>query len=74
MRLSNLFNLLNRRIKEERIKHVQLLFRVKNGRPVAKFVSVDTEEYRQRVKFICKSFPKSLEFFEETPTTISYFV
>lgn len=74
MRLSKLFQTLNQRIADARIKHVQLLLRTKDGKRIAKFVSCDNDHYKETIKLICKDFPESMAFLEETPTTISYLV
>lgn len=74
MKRTKLFEMLNQRIEENHIKHVQLLLRTKNDRRIARFISCDNNHYKETVKHICDDFPESMKLFDETPTTISYLI
>ena len=74
MRVSELFKAINKELKKNKIQHVQALFRVRNGRRCMQFVSVDTPTYKEKVKAIADRYCESLDFIDETKTTITYLI
>ena len=72
MRVQKLFEAINRELKENKIQHVQALFRTKDGQLCIKFVSVDNDQYKTKVKAIADRYCESLNLIDETKTTLTY--
>lgn len=71
-REAKLFQMVNGDLKNERIQHVQVVFRIYNGRRAMKFLSVDTERFKEKVKEIAGWYCESLQLVQETKTTLIY--
>lgn len=72
MRIQKLFEAINQELVDNKLQHVQALFRLKDGRRCIKFVSVDNDQYKARVKAIADRYCESLYLIDETKTTLTY--
>lgn len=61
-------------LKERKMQHVQVLLRPADGRLCIKFVSVDNDKLKDKVKELAGELCESLEFYEESKTTITYLI
>lgn len=61
-------------LKRNRMQHIQVLLRFNNYKPCIKFTSIDTENYKYRLKLICsnKKYANQLTLIKETKTTLLY--
>lgn len=72
MNSGELFDAIRRELIENKIRHVQALFKMKDARRCIKFVSVDTDRYKSKVKEIASRYPLELKY--ESKTTLTYFM
>lgn len=67
-----IFRIIEQRIADEHLKHVQPLLRIHNGKLAIKFISCDSPKYKERIKLLCADYPESLTLTGETKTTLTY--
>lgn len=73
MNIASIFRLVEQRLTEDHLKHVQPLLRMVDGKLAIKFVSCDSPKYKERIKEICnKYFTESLMLIKESKTTLTY--
>lgn len=74
MMRSYLIKYIIEQLKERKMQHVQALLRHTNGRLCIKFVSVDNDKLKDKVKALANELCESLEFYSESKTTITYLI
>ena len=74
MTQSYLIRYIIEQLKERKMQHVQALLRHTNGRLCIKFVSVDNDKLKDKVKGLAGELCESLEFYSESKTTITYLI
>lgn len=67
-----LFDAVKQELINDKLRHVQVLFRLWNGQKAMKFVSVDTPEYKEKIKAIADKYYKDLYLVDESKTTLTY--
>lgn len=70
--MDTLFAILDREIANNRLKHTQLLFRKYQGKKAMKFVSVDSPEYKKKIKSLMNKFEDLFYLANESATTLTY--
>ena len=71
--MRKLLDQIEKELEYNKMKHVQALFRCSNGVPCVKFVSVDTEDYKNRLKkIINEKYVDKLVLIKETDITLLY--
>lgn len=71
-KLRYLVRALNEEIDNAKIKHVQLLIRSYENKPVLKFVNLDNEVYKSKINEITNRYCESIYLIKETKTTQTY--
>lgn len=66
---ANLIYALQRELVTAKIQHIQMLIGFRGGRTVVRFVSVDSDDLRARLKAITDRYCEHLELIKETKTT-----
>lgn len=74
MTRSYLIRYIIEQFKERKMQHVQALLRHADGRLCIKFVSVDNDKLKDKVKALAGELCESLEFYSESKTTITYLI
>ena len=74
MTQSYLIRYIIEQLKERKMQHVQVLLRHTNGRLCIKFVSVDNDKLKDKVKALADELCENLEFYSESETTITYLI
>ena len=74
MKEVNLIKYIVEQLKERKMQHVQALLRHTDGRLCIKFVSVDNDKLKDKVKVLASELCESLEFYSESKTTITYLI
>lgn len=74
MTRSYLIGYIVEQLKERKMQHVQALLRHIDGRLCIKFVSVDNDKLKDKVKALASELCESLEFYSESETTITYLI
>lgn len=71
-RKAQIFKIIEQRISDEHLKHVQPLLRTYNGNLAIKFTCCDSPKYKERIKKLCTNYPESLKLVHETNTVLIY--
>lgn len=74
MKKANLVRYITEQLKERKMQHVQALLRTVDGRLRIKFVSVDNDKLKDKVKALADELCESLKFYSESKTTITYLI
>ena len=73
IRKIQIFKIIEQRLADERLKHVQPLLRTYAGNMAIKFTCCDSPKYKERIKTICENdYCESLMLVGETKTTLTY--
>lgn len=67
-----IFRMIEQRIANEHLKHVQPLLRKYKKELAIKFTCCDSSKYKERIKKLCTDYPESLVLANETSTTLIY--
>lgn len=73
-RKAEIFKMIEQRIVDEHLKHVQLLLRRYENNLAIKFICCDSPRYKERIKKLCADYPESLAITNETLTTLTYLI
>lgn len=67
-----IFKIIEQRIADEHLKHIQPLLRKYKGELTIKFTCCDSPKYKECVKKLCTNYPESLKPVHETNTVLIY--
>lgn len=71
-REAKFFQMVNGALENEGIQNVQVVIRSYNGKRAMKFLGVDTEWLKEKVKEIAGRYCETLQFVQETKTALIY--
>jgi len=71
-RKAQIFKIIEQRIADEHLKHIQPLLRKYKGELVIKFTCCDSPKYKERIKKLCTNYPESLKLVHEANTVLTY--